>query len=103
MISIINKKKNKTSGGIYIGRPGLYGNPYSIGKDGNREEVIIKYKDYFDNEINLKGVFYENIIFLLELAKKDDLNLICWCNPLACHGDVIKEWIENQLKIDKTK
>ncbi len=29
---------------VYIGRPGKWGNPFEIGKDGNRAEVIEKYE-----------------------------------------------------------
>lgn len=30
----------------YVGRPSVWGNPYVIGKDGTREEVIAKYREY---------------------------------------------------------
>ncbi len=30
-------------------RPTIYGNPYILGKDGTREEVIEKYRKYFHN------------------------------------------------------
>jgi hypothetical protein len=29
---------------VYIGRPGKWGNPFVIGKDGTRAEVIAKYE-----------------------------------------------------------
>ena len=28
---------------VYIGRPSPWGNPFEIGKDGNRQEVVEKY------------------------------------------------------------
>jgi hypothetical protein len=31
---------------VYIGRPSVWGNPYVIGKDGDRETVIRKYREY---------------------------------------------------------
>jgi hypothetical protein len=31
---------------IYIGRPSNWGNPFVIGRDGNREQVIEKYRAY---------------------------------------------------------
>ena len=31
---------------IYIGRPSKWGNPFVIGRDGNREQVIEKYRAY---------------------------------------------------------
>ena len=33
----------KYSYDVYIGRPSKYGNPFEIGKDGNRTEVIKKF------------------------------------------------------------
>ena len=36
---------------VYIGRPSKWGNPFSIGKDGTRKEVIEKYEKYIlENE-----------------------------------------------------
>ena len=37
---------------VYIGRAGkgcdgYFGNPYYLGKDGDRDEVLVKYKRYF--------------------------------------------------------
>jgi len=67
---------------VYIGRPGPWGNPYTIGKDGNRDTVIKKYRDYLNNNPDL-----------ITLAK-DELKgkvLGCWCSPLACHGDILLE------------
>jgi len=94
MIKVVNKRKLKDSG-IYIGRPSVYGNPFEIGKDGTREEVIEKYKEWMVKELKSNSAFYDNMKFLVELSEKQDLNLICWCAPLACHGDIIKFWVEN--------
>ncbi len=51
---VVNIKKTKEYD-VYIGRrmyghwdsDGYFGNPFIIGKDGTREEVIKKYKIYF--------------------------------------------------------
>jgi hypothetical protein len=29
---------------VYIGRPSKWGNPFQIGRDGTRDEVIAKYR-----------------------------------------------------------
>ena len=42
MTKVVHCKKDGYD--IYIGRPSKWGNPFSIGKDGTREEVIQKYK-----------------------------------------------------------
>ena len=31
-------------GQAYVGRPGVLGNPFVVGRDGSREEVIGKYR-----------------------------------------------------------
>ena len=70
---------------IYVGRPTRWGNPFRVGKDGNREEVIEKYRKW------LKEKLKEDPDFLEPLRGKD---LTCWC-PLdkLCHADVILEFL----------
>ena len=95
MIRIVNKGNYKGPG-IYIGRPSPLGNPFIIGRDGDREEVIRKYRDFLDvalhNDDRIKAEFER----LEELNRKGDVILICWCAPSKCHGDVIKELIEGK-------
>jgi hypothetical protein len=74
----------------YIGRGTIYGNPYIIGKDGTREEVIKKYSDYFYKK--LRNDWFRNKV--LSLKNK---SLGCWCKPLKCHGDVIVEYVNKPI------
>ena len=47
MPTVHNKYKSTApSDAVYIGRPSKWGNPFVIGKDGTRQEVVQKYKDY---------------------------------------------------------
>lgn len=71
---------------VYIGRPSKWGNPYQLGPDGSREEVIEKYMEWLENNPDLLGDIYE-------LKGKV---LGCWCKPKPCHGDVLVDII-NQL------
>jgi hypothetical protein len=66
-------------GAVYIGRPSKWGNPFVIGRDGTRDEVIAKYQAYVLGKPALLAA-------LPELRGKD---LVCWCAPCACHGDVL--------------
>lgn len=66
---------------VYIGRPSKWGNPFVIGKDGDRREVIAKYREYVLKRPDL-------IAALTELRGK---RLACYCAPLPCHGDVLAE------------
>ncbi len=80
MPKVWNKKdKNCPKNAIYVGRPSKWGNPYKIGIDGTREEVIELYKKWLSNQRYLN---------LEELKGKD---LVCWCKPLPCHADILLE------------
>jgi hypothetical protein len=80
MCKVLNKKMDgQPNGSVYIGRPSKWGNPYVIGRDGSRKDVIDKYE-----EMLLKSRYHMN--HLHELKGKD---LVCWCSPQACHGDVL--------------
>ena len=71
----------RSSYDVYIGRPSKWGNPFYVGSDGNRQEVLIKYKEYLLSSSNLMAA-------LPEIKGKI---LGCWCSPLLCHGDVLAE------------
>ncbi len=81
-ITVVHCKRARYD--VYIGRPSKWGNPFSIGKDGTREEVINKYRNYISNSPEL----------LNALPELRDKILGCWCKPLPCHGDVLKELVE---------
>ena len=84
--------------GEYIGRGSPLGNPFVMGKDGTREEVISKFQNWIIEAIQ-KG--NEEIIIELKrlhsLAQKTPINLICFCAPKACHGDIIKKILIGEL------
>lgn len=69
---------------LYIGRPSKWGNPFVIGWDGNREEVIAKYEAWVRQQPDLLSCLYE-------LRGK---RLGCYCKPLACHGDVLVKLLD---------
>lgn len=73
----------------YVGRPTKWGNPFVIGRDGTREEVIAKYEEYL---LNNPGLMSE----LHELTGKD---LVCFCAPLACHADVLVKHANNNHEV----
>ena len=64
---------------VYVGRPSKWGNPFVIGKDGTREQVIAQYERWLQTQPTL-------LASLPELRNKV---LACWCKPLPCHGDVL--------------
>lgn len=83
MARVLNKyKEGIPAGAVYIGRPSKWGNPFVIGKDGDREEVIAKYRQWLLTQPALVEAAKR------ELAGKD---LVCFCAPKSCHGDVLLE------------
>lgn len=64
---------------VFIGRPSKWGNPFIVGKHGTREQVILKYMDWIQKNPDLLNC-------ISELTGKD---LVCFCSPKACHGDVL--------------
>ena len=78
---------------VYIGLPfrrrGLtsaWGNPYHIGRDGTRGEVIEKYRAFVLDRPDL----------LARLPELRGKVLACWCRPpegfngrLLCHGQIL--------------
>lgn len=108
MITVVNKYKHQpTVNDVYIGRGSVLGNPYSSIKDrdtkasvicDSREESVVKYKQHLEMAIKdkIKPITNElNRIY--KLAKEGDVNLVCFCSPKLCHGDVIKEILESKL------
>ena len=58
---------------VYIGRPSKWGNRHKIGKDGTREEVILKHK--MELLMNPK--------LMKEMEELRGKTLGCWCKPEA--------------------
>ena len=89
MLKIVNKKSFRGKG-IYIGRPSALGNPYKVGVDGPRAEVIDKYRDWlrvqWQEDRNIKALLIA--LAILHQSEKE-VHLICWYSPKPCHGDVI--------------
>lgn len=65
---------------VKVSRPGKWGNPFKVGKDGTANECVSKYKS------NIR--LLTNAI-VQELRGK---NLACWCRlDQPCHADVLLE------------
>lgn len=93
MIRVVHRN-NFSGDGVYIGRPAKLGNPFIIGKDGSREEVMAKYRVWFIVQYYADEEFYTIIHKLAKRAKEGELIFICWCAPEPCHGDIIQEFIQ---------
>lgn len=77
---VYNKRETGISpDAVYVGRPTKWGNPFVIGRDGSRAEVIAKYEE------RLRA----SPLMMRELAELRGKSLVCWCAPLPCHADVL--------------
>ena len=74
---------------VSIGRPGPWGNPFHIGQDGTREEVVEKFARWFATSTDARARWMRNNLETLR-----DRTLVCYCAPLPCHGDVFVAWLE---------
>lgn len=69
---------------VRVDRATKWGNPFKMGMDGTREEVIEKYAKWIVKQPELMAA-------LPELAGK---RIACWCTPLPCHADVLADLVE---------
>ena len=61
---------------VFVDRRGPFGNPFKIGKDGDRDEVCDKFEKWIGDQSEILG-------------RVDELRgkvLVCHCYPERCHG-----------------
>jgi len=87
---VVNCRREKYD--VYIGRPSVFGNPFVIGKDGDRDMVISKYEKYIRGRADLMAL----------IPNLKDKKLGCFCHPLKCHGDVLVKLV-GELDNEKSK
>ena len=72
---------------VLIDRTTQWGNPFRIGVDGSRVEVVSKFRAWLLKHPELIAAAR------IELKGK---RLGCWCHPLLCHGDVWAEVLDGK-------
>ena len=95
---VLNLRHEELSDAVYVGRAsprrGLvesaFANPYKIGQDGTRAEVIQKYLSWLLGRQEL----------LLRLPDLRGRRLACWCSPEPCHADVLVELVDADEVLD---
>lgn len=92
---VLNKNKvGIPRGAVYIGRGSMWGNPFVMGKHGNRDDVCEQHKEHLKSQIRSGEVSLE------QLAALKGKDLVCFCAPLRCHGDTLVEaadWATKEL------
>lgn len=97
---------------LYIGRANrsLQGsplaNPFKIGRDGDRDEVVAKYRCWLWREYKKGGLVRRELEAIAARVKAGEaVELVCWCAPQKCHGDVVARcvgWILSREVVART-
>lgn len=87
-ITFVSNKDKGDHFDTYIGRGTLWGNPYAIGHDGDRDEVIRKFKYDFERDFLRGGTEFKEKLNALR-----GHTLGCHCKPYACHGDILAHYL----------
>lgn len=97
MCQVVNRKHMSVNMNdpdiVYIGRGSIWGNPFKIGCNKTRDDVIGWYRTYLWSQIR------DGDVTIDMLKALDGKRLACYCAPLKCHGDIIKsavEWAKEQ-------
>lgn len=90
LCTVVNLRKDDYD--TYIGRGSVWGNPFShlpnssaTYRVGSRQESVDRYREYI-----MKSPY---LLETLHVLKGKTLG--CYCKPLACHGDIIAELVNN--------
>jgi hypothetical protein len=109
-IKVVNKYHHRLQpNDYYIGRGSFFGNPYTHfplnttkakEKCSSRKEALIKYCDHIANLFsNPKSPISEELERITSISEKYGcVNFICFCKPKACHGEILKRFVD---KLDK--
>lgn len=87
---------SKSAYDVYIGRAGkghdgYFGNPFKLDDESKRVEVLKKYEQYFYDRLEKDPEFKARVHTLKGRI------LGCFCKPLLCHGDIIVDYLENEV------
>lgn len=85
--TVVNRR-DYDGDGVDIMRGTKWGNPYKIGRDGNREDVVAKHR---------KDVLADSELIAMIKQELTGKTLICCCKPLDCHGDIYAEICNGEL------
>lgn len=97
MAKVLNYSKTKGvhSNAVYIGRSmpdikghPLFHNPFKMNGEADRERVVQDFRKHLWGQIKSGAIQLDDLVAL------DGKDLVCWCAPRSCHGDVLLEAIK---------
>ena len=87
---------------VRVDRASILGNPYALNRTCTRDESCDQYHKYF--HLNKRAM----LAFAVELERLENIlrehgqiRLFCWCTPLRCHAETIKQYLEEQEDAEK--
>ena len=84
----------------YVGRPSKLGNPFPMRKEADRAKVVEQYTAWLRSQYAAKGPVRKELERLLSIARRQPLELVCFCAPKSCHADIIRNAI---IGMDKAR
>ena len=103
ILNVKNKRTHIAEVGkvdIYCGRGSVLGNPFSHKEGttakyvvGSRDEAVEAYREHFKTQMETNTEFLNEMRRIYRIARKSEVNLICYCAPLRCHCDVLRGFL----------
>jgi hypothetical protein len=79
---------------VKVDRSSVFGNPFLMKTESQRDEVCDKYEKYFREKIGDER-FNKEFNRLKKLLKEyGKLRLFCWCFPKRCHAETIRNYLK---------
>lgn len=93
MVTVVNLRTHAHT--VYIGRAGhgqagTFGNPFIVGRHGQRGECCALFATWFHSDAPAAVAMRAAALRIPE-----DAVLGCFCKPAACHGDTIAEYVNH--------
>jgi len=103
VLNVVNKRTHvaqEVTVDVYCGRGSVLGNPFTH-KEGTKAQFIVESRDeaveafrgYFKEQMQTDGAFLDEMRRIYHVARKQEVNLVCYCAPLACHCNVLRGFI----------
>lgn len=90
MPRVLNKHRDEIpADAVYIGRPSIWGNPFKVGRDGGRGDCVLLHREWIVAQPGL----------MARIGRLRGKDLVCFCAPAACHGDILLELANRDLPV----
>lgn len=68
---------------VRIDRKTRFGNPFRMKSEADRDAVCMSYREHLARQ--------NDLLADIKAGKLSGKVLVCWCHPLACHGNHLAE------------